>query len=120
MRFQVSVLLIVLTLALAVCAYLARYSGRRIGKSLFLLLTGLIPPVIGNLIIIFSDSRRFSIIGAYIYYLGMDFVIYALLRFSFDYCDMKWSRRVSLPVTGVLMLDILQLLCNPFSVTPSL
>ena len=114
MRFQVSVLLIVLTLALAVCAYLARYSGRRIGRSLFLLLTGLIPPVIGNLIIIFSESRRFSIIGAYIYYLGMDFVIYALLRFSFDYCDMRWSRRVSLPVTGVLMLDILQLLCNPF------
>ena len=66
MRFQVSVLLIVLTLSLAFCAHLARSSGRRIGRSLFLLLTGLIPPVIGNLIIILSESRLLSTLGAYI------------------------------------------------------
>ncbi len=114
MRIIFSVVFILLILALVICAYKAYHSHRRIGKSVSLLLTGLIPPVAGNLIIICSGVQAVSTVGFYIYFLGMDFVIFALFWFAFDYCHIsRKNRNIQYAVIGILVLDAVQLLCNP-------
>ena len=79
-----------------------------------MLLGGLIPPVSGNLLIIASTNRIISTIGYYIYFLGMNFVMYALLRFTLDYCLLKWpNRAVRNFVHGLLLVDTIQYFLNP-------
>lgn len=104
----------VLTIALMICAVIAKRSGKSIGASLSLLLVSLIPPVIGNLIIIASQTRSISILGCFIYFLGMDFVMYALLRFTLDYCHISWKKDWHRTVVyALLIIDVVQLLLNP-------
>ena len=49
----------------------------------------LIPPVIGNLIIIISSVHHFSMAGYYIYFIGMALVMLASVRFAAEYCGIK-------------------------------
>ena len=39
-----------------------------------------------------SGNRVVSLIGCYLYYLGLDVSIAALLHFSFEYCRISWPR----------------------------
>ena len=113
-RVLFSIIFIGLILALAYCARNAMRSRKAIGKSVHFLLIGLIPPVIGNLIIISSTHLTGAVIGCYIYFLGMDLAVYALLRFSFDYCSISWPNRfLRLLVDAFLIVDAVQLLLNP-------
>ena len=82
MRILFGILFLAIEIALAVCAVLARKSGRRIGKAASTLLISLIFPLFGNGIIIISDNRIISLIGCYMYYLGLDVSIAALLHYS--------------------------------------
>ena len=105
---------ILLILALTVCAAAARRSRKAIAPSVTWLLLALIPPVIGNLILTVSGSRGLSTLGCYIYFLGMDLIMYALLSFALTYCDLSWpGKAVKRCVYLLLGLDFLQLLCNP-------
>ena len=105
----------VLVAALIICQRIANRSKKSISKSISFLLAALIPPVIGNLIIIASESQGLSTIGYYIYFLGMDFVMYALLQFTFDYCMVDWpNNRVRNLVYGLLIADTIQFFFNPF------
>ena len=88
-RVLFSIIFVVLILALGNCAQTAFHSHKAIGRSVALLLIGLIPPVIGNLVIISSTYKLGATIGSYIYFLGMDLAVYALLRFTFDYCSIS-------------------------------
>ena len=114
MRIAFTILFPVLVIALAACAVKARRSNKAIGRYVALLAVGLIPPVIGNLLIIASSSETISIIGCYTYFIGMDLAVLALIRFTFAYCDLNWPNRV-LPflVYGILIADAIQLLLNP-------
>ncbi len=115
MRIAFSILFILLIAALVVCQSKARRSNKAIGTAVALLIRALIPPVIGNLIIISSTGKSLSTVGCYIYYLGMDFVMYALLEFSLEYCMIPQRRRKACIAVYVLLgVDIVQLLCNPF------
>ena len=115
MRQTVSIILILLVIALAICAVLALRSQRSIGRSVALMQFALIPPVIGNLLIILSGNETVANIGCYIYFLGMDLVMFSLLRFTFDYCAISWpSRKLQILVYCVLAFDVIQFLCNPF------
>ena len=96
------------------CSLTARRSNKAIGASVALLTASLIPPVIGNLVVVASGSRLVSVIGCYIYFLGMDLVMYPLLRFTFDYCHItRFSKKLKTLVYLLLVLDAAQLLCNP-------
>lgn len=70
--------------------------------------------MVGNLLIIISTHELVSYLGSYIYFLGMDFTVVCLLRFSMSYCsisymDSKWR----LVVNSLVAIDVIQLLANP-------
>lgn len=115
MRIVFSVLFIVMIMALARCAHIAIHSRKKVGYSLGQLLYGLIPPVLGNLIMICANSEPAAKTGCYIYFLGMDFVVFALLCFSINYCDYdRPGRIITAPVGAFLVGDCAQLLLNLF------
>ena len=115
MRIFFSITFVLLVAALAVCCYKAHYSHQAIGRTVAMLEGALIPPVIGNLLIIASTQKTLSTIGCYIYFLGMDSAIYALLLFSLKYCQIgKKKRKYKLFAEIPLVIDVVQMLCNPF------
>ena len=93
MRIIFVIIFSILVLALGVCAIFAARSEKRIAKSVTRLLVALIPPVIGNSIIIISSTPILSAVGWYIYLVGMDVVILALLGFTFQYCGVTRPNR---------------------------
>ena len=116
MRIIFVIIFSILVLALGVCTIFAARSEKRIAKSVTRLLVALIPPVIGNSIIIISSTPILSAVGWYIYLVGMDVVILALLGFTFQYCGVTWPNRATqLLLHLLLLLDVAQILCNPFT-----
>ena len=115
MRNHFTLIFLCLIAALCTCMIVARNSRRALGKPVALVMRGLLPPVIGNLILVVSRDRTISTVGCYVYFLGMDFMVYTLLRFAFIYCRIHQpSRWVKAAVSLLLLSDAAQLLCNPF------
>ena len=79
------------------------------------LLAALILPMAGNGIIIVSGNQTLSLVGCYLYYLGLDLSIAALLYYTNVYCQIlkpvKWLRNAAF---FFLAADMVQLLLNPF------
>ena len=117
MRIALSVTFSILTALLIVCAFFAYRSKKKIGKSVALLIISLVPPVIGNLLLIAAPIEILSTAGCYIYFIGMDLVMFAVFRFMFDYCDIHWHEKlIKWIVYIVLIADVIQLLLNiPFN-----
>ncbi|MBO4928776.1 MAG: EAL domain-containing protein [Clostridiales bacterium] len=114
MRYSFAGLYILMVVVLMTGIGVSRRSYKKIGKSVAMLLAMLIPPVIGNLIIVLSSTKGISMIGCYIYFIGMDTVILALLHFTFAYCVISWpSRKLKFAVYGLIAIDIIQFLLNP-------
>ena len=110
-----SIICLVLIAALFICRYISLRSPRKIRTSVAMLLWALIPPVAGNLLIISTSNVILANIGYYIYFLGMNFVMLSLLRFTLDYCLLQWpSKRLRNLVYGLMILDTVQYLFNPF------
>lgn len=115
MRVAFAIIFILLCIGLTYCNIRAHRSPKAIGKSVARLVAALVPPVIGNLIIISSTNRQLSTVGCYIYFLGMDLVMYTLLKFTLDYCGIpKSRRRLALLAYVPLAADVVQELLNPF------
>ncbi len=116
MRDTFSLIFAVLILALGACSIIAYRSHKTNSFSVALLTASFIPPVIGNLIIIRSTEKTLSLIGDYIYYMGMDLVMFALLKFTYDYCNIRSRiKKARYFADGLLILDIAQYLVNPFT-----
>lgn len=114
MRVEFTIIFSLLILILTVCTISSMRSKKIIGKSVAFLVCTLIPPVIGNLIIICSTDRFPSMVGYYIYFLGMDAVMYALLRFTIRYCRItKPNKIVKYSISVLLILDVIQYAFNP-------
>lgn len=115
MRLAFGIMFLAIIAALAVCARVAGHSGKRIGSAASILLASLILPMVGNMIIILSSSRALSLIGCYLYYIGLDVAIAALIHFTFVYCGISWPRKwVGHAVYFLLLVDVVQLLLNLF------
>jgi len=113
MRAFSAEIFIIQIVILSMCAVKVRHSMRPIARSVSLLLFMLIPPVAGNLIITLSTSRLLSLCGCYVYFLGMDLVIYALYLYTLDYCHITPEHPTRLTVIRLfLLIDGLQLLAN--------
>ena len=103
-----------MAVVLAACALVARFSRKWHNPSASLLLAALIPPVYGNLITTVSRVQAPAEAGYLIFHAGMDLLMFALLRFTFRYCRIKWPARWIRPaVYALLAADAVQLLCNP-------
>ena len=103
----------VLIVALLFCAFRCLGSDKKIAKSVVLFDIALIPPIIGNLIIIVSTIKTISLIGCYIYYLGMDLVMFALVGFTTVYCKgIGNGKRRPTIMYIMLTADMIQILLN--------
>ena len=115
MRLAFGILFSVIIIAMAVCARIAKNSGKRMGFAAACLLAALILPMAGNGIIIVSGNKTVSLIGCYMYYLGLDISIGTLLYYTYVYCritrPVKWFRNAAY---SLLLADMIQLLMNPF------
>ncbi|MBO4636803.1 MAG: EAL domain-containing protein [Clostridiales bacterium] len=97
MRILLAAVLFVFITALVVCMILSLRSKKSIGRYVACLISGVIPPIVGNLILMLSTNHTISMLGFYIYFLGMDATVYSLLRFSYAYCEIKppkWLKRI--------------------------
>ncbi len=67
----------------------------------------------GNLLIICSTDWLVARIGCYIYYIGLDFTIVSLLRFTVEYCSIKWEKTAwRIAILSLIGIDVVQLLLN--------
>ena len=108
-------MLFVLAIALVVCSVKARKSKKIIGRPVSHMIGALIPPVVGNMIIILSSNQILSKIGCYIYFLGMDFVMLALIEFTNEYCRLSGKGHKLWHIgEALLAIDFVQLCLNPF------
>ncbi|MBQ4511722.1 MAG: EAL domain-containing protein [Anaerolineaceae bacterium] len=115
MRVAFSLIFISLIAALGICRFFACRSHKSIAPAVAMLLGALIPPVSGNLLIIAYTNQHVATLGYYIYFLGMNYVMFALLRFTFDYCLIKWrGNKLKNLVYGLMLIDTIQYALNPF------
>ena len=114
MRLALGILFLVIIIAMMICTWIARHSGKRIGFAAAGLLAPLILPMAGNGLIILSGNRILSLVGCYLYYLGLDVSIAALIHFTYVYCHISRPRKwVRYTVYPLLLVDVIQLLLNP-------
>ncbi len=105
-----------LIIALAACSISARHHYKTLGKAVSLLDIAFIPPILGNAILIAATRRWLALIGFYIYFIGMDLVVYELMKFTEAYCS-GIGRKLKAPfwVKWILIGDVIQILINPFT-----
>ena len=115
MRIVFSVVFIVAILGVLVCSYLAKQSKRSIGSAVAFLMESFTLPVLGNLFLILFTSEIMAWIGYYIYFLGMDVMMFALIRFALKYCNViRPYKGVKIIICIFFGLDLLQYILNPF------
>ena len=114
MRIFFSITFALIVVALIACIIISRKSKKENSRAVAFFLACLIPPVIGNLFIIASDILLLSTIGFYIYFVGMDFVVYGMARFTYKYCGFKWKyiKVINIALLTILLVDIIQILVN--------
>ena len=114
-RIGFSFLFTMICVALGVCAFFAARSPREIGKTVAKLDLALIPPMLGNLIIIGSGDKTVAEIGYYLYFVGINVAVLSMVEFTNMYCRISRERKHKTPkaVYGSLIIDSIQLLLNP-------
>ena len=116
MRLVFSVLYLILIALLILCAVLAWFSDKPARKAVAFLEAALIPPVLGNLLIVITDTRSVALLGCYFYYLGMDLVMGALVRFTDVYCRKSRDHSIAPLISyAALTIDALQMMLNPIT-----
>ena len=116
MRIGFSIIFAVLIAVQIFCAVKSLRSKKAMGSSVAFMNISLIPPMIGNLIILVSSVRWLSLLGRYIYYIGMDLVILALVGFTIKYCSgVIKVKSASIIVYIALAFDSVQMLLNTFT-----
>ena len=116
MRILISIIFLCLILILGACAIISLKSRKANGRIVAMLVGALLVPVLGNLLIVASDKEVLSTIGCYIYFIGMNLTMVALIRFTLDYCGhTKYLKLVKWTFYTLLVLDAIQLLVNIFT-----
>ena len=114
MRIEFTIIFSLLVIILTVCTIASMNSRKIIGKSVAFFVCSIIPPVIGNLIIVCAKDKFPAMLGYYIYFLGMDIVMYAMLRFTVRYCRIKRPNKIlEYGVYALLTADVIQYAFNP-------
>ena len=112
MRNAIAVIMSLMAIALIVCAQISKRSTKDIAPKVTHFLYSLLPPVIGNLLIIVGRTEGISLFGRYLYACGIDITMYCLLDFTLQYCGLNWHKSFHKILITLISLDIIQLLCN--------
>lgn len=113
-RIGFSVIFGVLIAALLFCSVKSFSSRKPTAKAVGLLDLALIPPLIGNLLIIATEVEAVALTGCYIYFIGMDLAILALMKYTEEYCKgIGKGQKTPLIMYLCLIVDIVQLALNP-------
>ena len=115
MRLAFAVIFLVLLAALCVCTVLAAHSKKAIGKYVAHLTGCTLPPITGNLILLLAANSNVAMFGFYLFFLGMDIMIYSVLRFSYAYCEIKPPKHIRRIPDIIIILDALQYAFNPLT-----
>ena len=115
-RLRVIIILAILCAALIACALVAHRRNKESTHGVHIMLLALLPPIIGNIIIIASQNELFANIGCYLYFIGLDWTVIVLLLFTTSYCHFKSGNYLWFKVLlGIVVLDTIQLLLNPIT-----
>ena len=113
MRNAIAAVIAIVAAALVYCAYISSHSDRDIAPKVTNFLISLLPPVIGNLIIIVAHTEGLALFGRYLYAIGIDIAMFCLLDFTMQYCGLSWIKTWRRILLAFIAVDIVQLLCNP-------
>ncbi|MBR6897637.1 MAG: EAL domain-containing protein [Lachnospiraceae bacterium] len=115
MRIVFAAILGISVILLSICSRMARRSSRMIGRAVGFLECALIPPIIGNAVIIVTDLELVAVIGCYMYFIGMDLLMFALIRFTVKYCSAEMLQdKFEYLMYVILVADVVQYIMNPF------
>ena len=117
MRTGYALLFIIIIIGLAAGAIAALNSRRTVRYAVASFLAGIIPAVIGNLMIIVTSNQSVAIAGYYIYFIGMDLLVFTLLNYVIKYCDLRLTkpRKIAIVFINILFVaDFMQYALNPF------
>ena len=116
MRNNIAIVYIVMIFALLICAAAAKRSRKNIGTAVSLLSVLLLIPVLGNFLIIVTESAGIAEIGYNMYFIGVDLMLVALMYFSVKYCKSGETKHKTPKLNYVLIsADIIQILLNHFT-----
>ena len=95
MRVEYAIIYSILSIILTVCTVSAMRmrQTKAMGGTVAFFVCSLLFPVLGNLIIISTSNKYVAEVGYYIYFLGMDVMIFSLLRLTFHYCRITWYNK---------------------------
>ena len=114
-RVAFSAVFTFLMIALGACSFIGFRSHKAIGRAVAWLDLSLLLPMAGNIIIIGSSVEMRSLVGAYIYYLGLNGVLVALVNFTDIYCRGTGNGQQKPTVVYILLgVDFLQVFANIF------
>lgn len=116
-RYVYVSIFVFIILTLIACAISASRHYKDLGHAVMMLDIAFIFPALGNVLIVVATRKWLALIGFYIYFISMDFVVYELMRFTESYCSGVGRKSPSAPkwFKWVLLANAMQLLANPFT-----
>ena len=116
MKLFFSVLSALLILLLLASGIIARYSAKAIGRSVAILNFSLFLPLAGSMITDNTHEKFTATTGCYMYFIGLNLVLLALMRFATEYCKNSGTgHKIPKFIYVLLGIDTAQLLLNPFT-----
>ena len=116
MKLFFSVLSTVLILLLLASGIIARYYPKAIGRSVAILNFSLFLPLAGSMMTDNTHEKFTATVGYYMYFIGFNLVLLALMRFAAEYCKNSGTgHKIPKFVYALLGVDTAQLLLNPFT-----
>ena len=117
-----SVIYISLIIALIICTAAAFRSDRPVGKPTAFFVGSAVVPIFGNFLIVLTRNRLVYLIGYYIFFVGMDLMLFTLVRFTNFYCQGTGKSKAAgnrehkpTVVLFALIADSIQILLNVFT-----
>ena len=106
----------VLILTLITCAVNAKRHHKDLGRAVAWLNLAFFPPILGKAIVVMATRKWAALVGFHIFLIGIDFVVFELVRFTEAYCKGA-GRNPKAPkwVDWLLAGDALQILVNIFT-----
>ena len=86
MRFGYLTIYIAEIIILALCSVQARRTDKNIKGALAFVEAAVIVPLVGNVIVLLTDEKLYSLIGYYMYYLGSNLMFLSLVYYTNEYC----------------------------------